>query len=128
MLSSEYPANLKYAEITAIFKKDGKTGKTNCRSISILLNLSKIYEQFMQNQMYPYLNQMFSKYQCGFRKGYNAQHCLMVMIEKWHELLHIGGHAGALLTDLAKAFDCMNMNFINYGLPNDMLMVLTLMH
>ena len=66
---SEYPASLKYADITPIFKKDDKTDKTNYRPISILPNLSKIYERFMQNQMYPYLKQIFSKCQCGFRKG-----------------------------------------------------------
>ena len=57
--------------------------------------------------MYPYLNQIFPKYQCGYRKGYNAQHCLMTMIEKWRIFLGIEGHAGALLPDLSKAFDCM---------------------
>ena len=105
MSCSEYPASLKYANITPIFKKDDKTDKTNYRPISILPNLSKIYERFMQNQMYPYLNQIFSKYQCGFRKGYNAQHCLIAMIDKWRKFLAIGGHAGAPLTDLSKAFD-----------------------
>ena len=57
--------------------------------------------------MYPYLNQIFPKYQCGYRKGYKAQHCLMTMIEKWRKFLGIEGHAGALLPDLSKAFDCM---------------------
>ena len=51
---------------------------------------------------------MFSKYQCGFRKGYNAQHRLMAVIEKWRKFLDIGGHAGALLTDLSKTFDCID--------------------
>ena len=64
---SEYPASLKYADITPIFKKDDKTDKTNYRPISILPNLSKIYERLMQNQMFPYLNQIFSRHQCGFR-------------------------------------------------------------
>ena len=82
---------------------DDKTGKTN---------LSKIYERFMQNQMYPYLNQIFSKYQCGFRKGYNAQHCLIAVIEKWRKFLDIEGHEGALLTDLSKAFVCTDHELI----------------
>ena len=59
---SEYPASLKYVDITPIFKKDDKTDKTNHRPIRIPPNLSKIYEQFMQNQLYPYLNQILSKY------------------------------------------------------------------
>ena len=82
MSSSEYPGSLKYADITPIFKKDDKTDNINYRHIIIYPNLSKIYEQFMQNQMYPYPNQIFSKHECGFKKGYNAQHCLMAMIEK----------------------------------------------
>ena len=105
MSCSEYPASLKYADITPIFKKDDKTDKTNYRPISILPNLSKTYERFMKSQMYPYLNQIFSRYQCGFRKEYSAQHWLMVMIEKWRKFLDIGGHASALLTDPSKAFD-----------------------
>ena len=31
----------------------------------------------------------------------------MTMIEKWRKFLGIEGHAGALLPDLSKAFDCM---------------------
>ena len=130
---SEYPASLKYADITPIFKKDDKTDKTNYRPISILLNLSKIYEQFMQNQMYPYLHKIFSKYQCGFSKGYNAQHCLMAVIEKLRKFLDIGGHAGALLTDLSKAFDCIDHELLiaelrAHGFDNDALKLIYSYH
>ena len=105
---SEYPAKLKCADITSILKKDDKTDKTNYRPISILPNLSKIYEQFMQIQMYPYLNMIFSKFQFGFRKGYNAQHCLIAIIKKWQNFLDVGGHTCVLLTDLSKAFECID--------------------
>ena len=50
----------------------------------------------------------FSKFQCGFRKGFNAQHCLITMIEKWWRPVDGGGQAGALLIDLSKAFDCID--------------------
>ena len=108
MSCSEYPASFKNADITPVFKKVDKTDKTNYRTIGILPKLGKIYERFMQNQMYPYLNQIFSKYQCGFRKGYNAQHCLVAMIEKWLEFLDIRVHGGALPTNLSKAFNCID--------------------
>ena len=80
----------------------------------------------MQNMMYPFLNQIFSKYQCGFRKGYNAQHCLMAMIKKWRKFLDIEGHAGALLTDLSKAFDWIDhelliAKLLAYGFDNNVL-------
>ena len=43
---------------------------------------------------------ILSKYQCGFRKGFSSQHCLLAMIEKWRKGLDNGGSFGALLTDL----------------------------
>ena len=46
--------------------------------------------------------------QCGFQKGYSAQHCLLVMIEKFKEAIDRGNEFGALLTDLSKVFDCVN--------------------
>ena len=103
---------LKYADVTPAHKKDDKTNKENYRPISILPNLSKVYERLIYNQIYPYFNNLFSKFQCGFRKGFNAQHCLLTMIEKWRTTLDAGGETGAVLTDLSKAFDCINHNLL----------------
>ena len=50
----------------------------------------------------------FSKYQCGFRKGFSAQHCLVSMLEKWKSATDNKKSFGALLTDLSKAFDCLS--------------------
>ena len=80
----------------------------------------------MQNQMYPCLNQIFSKYHCGFRKGYTAQHCSMEIIEKWRKFFDIGGHGGALLIDLSKAFNCVDHELLiaklhAYGFNTDAL-------
>ena len=71
-----FPTAMKYAEVTPIHKKDDKTDKENHRPISILPNLSKVYERLMYNQIYPYFQTIFSKFQCGFRKGFNAKHSL----------------------------------------------------
>ena len=60
--SSQSPNGLKYADVTPVFKKDDKSDKSNYRPISILPNLSKIYERIMQNEIYPYMNKIFSKY------------------------------------------------------------------
>ena len=37
----------------------------------------------MAEQLNKYFEHKFSIFQCGFRKGFNAQHCLIYMIEKW---------------------------------------------
>ena len=51
---------------------------------------------------------IFNKQQCGFRKGYNTQQCLLKMHEKWKRSVGAGKVFGALLTDLSKAFDCLD--------------------
>ena len=66
----------KCPEVTPIHEKDDKTEKENYHSISISPNLSKDHKRLMYNQMYPYFHTIFSKFQCGFRKGFNAQHSL----------------------------------------------------
>ena len=55
--------------------------------------------------MSKYFETRFSKFQCGYRKGYSAQHCLQAMIKKWKTALDNEGVFAALLTDLSKAFD-----------------------
>ena len=58
------------------------------------------------------MDQFLPKYQCGFRKGFNAQHCLLAMLEKWKKAVDIKNVFGALLTDLSKAFDCLPHDII----------------
>ena len=106
--SSTFPTALKHADVKPVFKKDDKTDTENYRPISILPTLSKVYERFVYNQIYRYFDKQFSKFQCGFRKGFNAQHCLTTIIEKWQRSVDGGGQAGAPLTDVSKAFDCID--------------------
>ena len=61
--------------------------------------------------MSEYFESFFSKYQCGFRKGFSAQHCLLSMLEKWKSADNKKTF-GALLTDLSKAFDCLSHNLL----------------
>ena len=75
---------------------------------------------------HEYLNKIVSKYQCGFRKGFSTQYCLVAMIEKWRQSLDSGGQAPAFLTDLLKAFDCIDHELLiaklnTYGFDNSSL-------
>ena len=70
--------------------------------------VSKIYERCLYDQINEYFQPLFSKLQCDFRKGHSAQHCLLVLIEKCRKVLDKRGFAGLLLTDLSKAFDCID--------------------
>ena len=108
ILNSNFPAALKNADITPAHKKDETTKKENYRPVSILPCISKIFERIMYDQIYIYMNNHLSDYLCGFRKGYSTQECLVVMLEKWRKALDKQNSAGALLTDLSNAFDCLN--------------------
>ena len=50
--------------------------------MSILLNLSKIHERVLYDQLYTYFSYVFPQCECGFRKGYTAQDYLLAMTEK----------------------------------------------
>ena len=96
---STFPTGMKYADVTPIHKKHDKPDKTNYHPVSILPNLSKVYERLMYKQISPYFDSVFSKFQCGFWKCFNAKNCLLTMVEKWCKTLDEGGETGAVLTD-----------------------------
>ena len=82
--------------------------KTNCRPVSIIPIISKIFEKNMSNQLSTYFEKILSKFQRGFRKGFSTQHCLLLMLEKWNHAADDKKVFEALLTDLLKAFDSMS--------------------
>ena len=99
---------MKLTDVTPAYKKKSKTSKDNCRPVSILSNISKVYERCIYDQIQNYFDQILSTFQCGFRNGFNAEHCLIALIEKWKKGVDSGGAFGAPLTDLSKAFDCLS--------------------
>ena len=107
LFKSNFPSNLKAADILPTHKKKDKSDIENYRPISILPTLSKIYERCMYDQMYKYFDQILSKYQIRF-----TQHCLLMMVEKWKLVLNKSSLGGGLLTDLSKAFDCIKHDLL----------------
>ena len=95
---SEFPSILKLANITPVFKKGDRNSKENYRPVSILSNISKIFERCMFRQISSFMDSYLSKQQCGFRKDYSPQYCLLVMLEKWKNAIDKGKRFGALLT------------------------------
>ena len=67
-------------DLTPCQKTKSKTLKDNHRPESILPNSSKIYDRCIYNQIQQYFNNALCKDQCGFCKGYNSQHDLILMI------------------------------------------------
>ena len=105
---SMFPPDLKLANVTPVYKNKSKNSKGNYRPVSILSNISKIYERCLCDPIQVFFDSILSKYQCGFRRGCNVQHCLITLIEKWKESVDNGEAFLTLFTDLSKAFDSLS--------------------
>ena len=103
--SSKFADFFKSADISAAFKQGSRNKKENYRPISILPLISKIFEKIICRQLSNHFDNILSKFQCGFRKGYSPQHCLLLRTDKWKKAVDIHKVFGAVLTDLSKAFD-----------------------
>ena len=78
----------------------------------------------MFSQIFSFFESMFAKYQCGFRKGFSTQQCLLAMLEKWKHTVDKDKVFDALLRDLSKAFGFLDyeiliakLNAYGFSLP-----------
>ena len=67
----ELPDELKHADVIPVHKKNEKCNKTNYRPVSILTNISKIYEKLLYDQLSKCFDSLLATNQCGFRKGFS---------------------------------------------------------
>ena len=124
-----FPVSLKKADVIPSHKQLAKTDKANYRPVSLLPCVSKIYERDMFTQISNYIEKYLSPYLFGFRKGHSVEQCLMTMLETWKRALDRKKSVGAVLTDLSKAFDCLNHELIiakfeAYGFHHDALLLI----
>ena len=78
----------------------------------MLLVISKVFEKILCKQLTVFTHQNLSKYQCGFRRGYSAQHSFVAMLERWKGAVDNKKVLGTLLPDLSKAVDCLSHELI----------------
>lgn len=91
-----FPNELKMANVSLVHKKGDHTDKNNYGPVSILPNISKVFERCMFKEMYSYFENILSKFQCGFCKRHSAQHGLLVMLENFKKALDKGQSYGPL--------------------------------
>ena len=105
-----FPDLLKLANVCPIYKKNDKTKCENYRPISLLSNLSKIFERMMHTRIYDFLEKcdVIYKLQFGFRKKYSTNHSLLSIVESIRDNLDNKTFSCGVFVDLEKAFDTVN--------------------
>ena len=114
LIEGNFPKMLKKADVCPIYKKNDKTKCENYRPISLLSNLSKIYERTMHTRIYNFLetSNALYKFQFGFRKKYSTNHALLSIVEEIRESLDNKTFACGVFIDLEKAFDTVNHSIL----------------
>ena len=100
----------KVADVCPIYKKNDRTKCENYRPISLLSNISKLFERVMFNRPESFLRDSNILYnlQFGFRKNHSTNHALVNIVEDIHEALDSKSFVCAVCIDLEKAFDTVN--------------------
>ena len=108
----EFPDKLKKSEVIPLYKKQDPLKKENYRPINILPLVSKVFERILYTQINSYMQNKLSKYVTGFRKSHGTQHSLMIMLEKWKNVLDKGEYICVLFMDLSEVFDTINHDLL----------------
>ena len=110
LIEGVFPSLLKSASVCPIFKKNDKTNCANYRPISLLSNLSKIFERAMYDRIELFFNdfKLIYKLQYGFRKKHSTNHALLSIVEEIRKNLNNKTFSCGVFVDLEKAFDTVN--------------------
>ena len=109
-LAGIFPAILKVARITQVFKSGDRKNPSNYRPISSLPFLSKIYERCLYNRLISFSDKfkILCNNQYGFRKKLSTSDALIHLTENIYQSLNDKCHHVSILIDLKKAFDTVN--------------------
>ena len=109
-----FPNMLKIANVIPVHKKGDQLDCNNYRPISLLSNISKIFEKSMHICLVNFLkkNKLLFCHQFGFRNGYSVNHALTRFTELIREALDEDKFACGVLIDLQKAFDTVDHNIL----------------
>ena len=78
-----FPDDLKLAEVSSIFKKNDDLDKENYRPVSVLLNVSKVFERIIYSQIDAFMQDKLSNLLTGFRKNHSTQHYHACYVHAW---------------------------------------------
>ena len=69
ILKSMFPPDLELADMTPVHKNKSKNSKDNYRPVSILSNISKVYERCLYDQIQVFFKSILSNISTGFKEA-----------------------------------------------------------
>ena len=103
-----------------VFKRRDSNLLTNYRPISILYQITKIFEKLISNRINDYLEKyhLISDKQFGFRQNSSTSHAISNIYEKLTQNFDKGMYSCCIFLDLTKAFDTVNHDVSLYKMKN----------
>lgn len=108
LASGTFPVSFKVARVKALYKgKGSKSDPSNYRPISVLSNLSKIFEKLLYQRIYDFLDthSLIATNQFGFLPKSNTTTATLHAISRIKQSLDSNRLTAAAFVDIAKAFD-----------------------
>ena len=119
--NNSYPNCWKISKITPVFKNGNKSDISNYRPVSLLSNLSKIFESIIHRRLLTHLSSIISISQHGFMPGRSTTTNLLQICQFVSSALDRRSQVDVIYTDLSKAFDSichkrliMKLNRLNF--------------
>lgn len=112
--TGECPSHFKISVVKPIFKKGDETDIGNYRPISLISNLSKIFEKILKSRITDYLNKnsILSKYQFGFKEGQSTQDAINMLTHNIYKSLDNRTKSLCIFVDIQKAFDSVSHSLL----------------
>ena len=105
--SGIFPQKWKQSNVVPVFKQGDTQIVSNYRPISLLCNLSKVFEKIVYNCLYDYCieNNLLSVRKSGFKKGDGTVNRLIYITNNIYKALDAGEEVAMVFLDISKAFD-----------------------
>ena len=109
-----FPECLKTAVINPIYKKGNRNLIKNYRPISILTNISKIFETLIYNRLQSFFqeNQLLSYKQFGYRKNSDTEQAIFELIAKIMPAIANKKYCICVFLDYSACFDTLSRDIL----------------
>ena len=104
-------AGRKLANVMPIYKKGSCSSVGNYRPVGLTSVCCKVLEKLVRNALLSHMtdNGIVSDYQHGFVHGRSCSTQLLMVTDKWTEILDQGGVVDTVYLDFAKAFNTVHI-------------------